>query len=194
MENEVKETVPGYYTSPQDYLKAERSIEYRNEYYYGEVSAVPGSNLEHAIINSNIIASVGRFLKHQNCRVLSSNMRVSTPYNESYMYPDASIYCGAPQLESSRFDTLLNPSVIFEILSPASKGIDKGRKFFFYQQIPSLREYIMIDSAKKHIQVARKQPENSWKFEETTANDTALYIETINYHLLLSEIYDGTAL
>ena len=121
-------------------------------------------------------------------------MRVSTLERDAYMYPDASIFCGQLQLEDDKFDTLLHPSVIFEILSPFTRSIDKGRKLFFYQRIPSLQEYIMIDSLKKLIQLARKQTNGSWVFEEITDPTAALFIRTINFHLPLQEIYTDTGL
>jgi Uma2 family endonuclease len=195
MENEVKEPALKYnYISPEEYLEIERVAEYKNEYYYGQILAMSGASLKHNRIDGNIIASIGNFLKGKDCQVLPSNMRVSTPSHDSYMYPDVSIVCGEPQLEDNKFDTLLNPAVIFEILSPSTRSIDKGRKFFFYRQILSLKEYIMIDSLKRFIQVARKQMDESWKFEDLNENHANLHIQTINYHLPLSEIYDATGL
>jgi len=195
MENEVKEPAPKYdFISPEEYLERERAAEYKNEYYYGQMLAMSGASLRHNRIDGNIISNIGNFLKGKNCMILPSNMRVSTPSHDSYMYPDASIYCGEPQLEDDKFDTLTNPSVIFEILSPSTRSIDKGRKFFFYRQIPSLKEYIMIDSLKRFIQIARKQDDDSWKFEDLNETHPSLHIQTINYHFPLSEIYYDTSL
>jgi Uma2 family endonuclease len=89
------------------------------------------------------------------------------------------------------FDTLKNPSVIFEIISPSTALYDKGRKFFFYQQIPSLKEYVMIDSRQVLIQLGRKQPDGSWRFEQISEPGGALNIMTVEFNLLLSEIYLG---
>ena len=91
-------------------------------------------------------------------------------------------------------DALINPSVIFEILSPSTGSIDKGREFFFYKEIPSLQEYIMIDSLKKFIQLARKQPDGAWMFEDISDPEASLFIRTINFHLPLQEIYTDTGL
>ena len=195
MENEVKEPAPKYnYISPEQYLEMERAAEYKNEYHYGQILAMSGASLKHNIIDGNLLSNIGEFLKGKSCRILPSNMRVSTPSHDSYMYPDASIVCGEPQFEDDQFDTLLNPSVIFEILSPSTRSIDKGRKFFFYQQIPSLKEYIMIDSLKRFIQVARKQADDSWKFENMDETHSSLHIQTINFQLSLFEIYYDTGL
>jgi Uma2 family endonuclease len=195
MENEVKEPAPKYnFISPEEYLEAERLAETKNEYYHGQILAMAGASLRHNMIDSNIVGELGEFLKGKNCRIFGSNMRVSTPSRDSYMYPDALIYCGEPMLEDDKFDTLTNPSVIFEILSPSTTGIDKGRKFFFYQQIPSLQEYIMIDSQKRFIHIARRQPDNSWKMETLNEEATGFIISSVNYHLSIDRIYDGTGL
>lgn len=191
MENEVKEPVPKYnYISPEAYLAAERASKRRNEYYDGHIIAMAGASLLHNRIAMNLYREVGSFLKGNRCNMLPSDMRVSTPSHDSYMYPDAVIVCGEPQMEDDKFDTLLNPSVIFEILSPSTSSVDKGRKFFFYREIPSLKEYIMIDTLRSFVIVSRRQPGNSWAFENT--DEGAFTVQTIGFTLTLQEIYDGT--
>ena len=195
MENEVKEPAPKYnYISPEEYLERERTAEYKNEYYYGQVLAMSGASLKHNYIDINLITAIGGFLKEKKCRILPGNMRVSTPSHDSYMYPDALIVCGEPELEDDKFDTLTNPSVIFEILSPSTRSIDKGRKFFFYQQIASLQEYIMIDSLKRFIHLARKQSNKLWEMETLDEKTESLFIRTINFELSLEQIYINTGL
>jgi Uma2 family endonuclease len=195
MENEVKEPAPKYnYISPEEYLEMERADENKNEYYHGQVLAMSGTSLKHTVIEGNVIIDIGSFLKGKACKILTSSIRVGTPSHDSYMYPDASIVCGDPELEDDKFDTLTNPSVIFEILSPSTNSIDKGRKFSFYQAIPSLQEYIMIDSVKKLIQIARKQSDNSWQIEILNEKNDSLFIRTINYHLTFEKIYESTGL
>jgi Uma2 family endonuclease len=195
MENEVKEPAPKYnFVSPDEYLKLEREAEERNEYYDGLILAMSGASFEHNIIDRNLIAVLHTFLKGKECLVLPSHMRVSNPSRENYLYPDASIVCGKPEPEDDKFDTLTNPSVIFEILSPSTQGADKRRKFFFYMQIPALKEYVMIDSEKKYIITARKKTDDSWKFEELHDTAEFLVIETISFSLPITELYEGTGL
>ena len=195
MENEVKEPAFKYnYITPAEYLAAERAAEEKHEYYDGQVLAMSGAGAKHVVIASNLVINIGTFLKGKDCQVLFSDMRVSTLKHDAYMYPDALIVCGGLQLEDDKFDTLLNPSVIFEILSPSTRSIDKGRKLFFYQRIPSLQEFIMIDSLQKNIQLVCKQPNGAWQFETITDTATALFIKTIGFHLPLEEIYTDTGL
>ncbi|MBX3253620.1 MAG: Uma2 family endonuclease [Chitinophagaceae bacterium] len=195
MENEVKEPAPKYnYISPSEYLEAERSSEHKNEYYDGHIYAMSGASLKHNMIEANLVGNLFSFLEGRHCRVLPSNMRVSTPSSDAYMYPDVTIVCGEPQLEDNQFDTLLNPSVIIEILSPSTSGVDKGRKFFFYREIPSLQEYIMINSIKRYIIVARRQHDHSWIFENLASDSMELHIHTIGFSLTLQKIYNGTGI
>ena len=195
MANEVKEPALKYnYTSPAEYLLAERVSEEKHEYYDGQILAMSGAGLNHNRIQANLLINIGSWLKGKNCSILPGDMRVTTPTQDAYMYPDSLIVCGEPQLQDDTFDTLLNPSVIFEILSPTTKGVDKGRKLFFYKRIPSLQEYIMIDSLKKFIQLARKQPDGAWMFEDISNPEASLFIRTINFQLPLQEIYTDTGL
>ena len=194
MENEVKEPAPKYnYVLPEDYLVLERASENKHEYFDGHIVAMSGAGLRRNIIAMNVYNAIGPFLKDKGCTILPSGMRVTTPSHDYYMYPDAVIVCGEPELQDDQFDTLLNPSVIFEILSPSTASIDKGRKFFFYRAIPSFKEYIMIDTMRKLIIVSRKQPGNSWVFENIDEHGT-LTIQTIGFTITLQEIYNGTAL
>ena len=195
MENEVKEAAVKYnYITPEEYLLAERASEEKHEYYDGQVLAMSGARMKHNNINSNLIINIGSYLKGKECRILPGDMRVSTPSRDAYMYPDALIVCSEAQLQDDVFDTLLNPSVIFEILSTSTRSIDKGRKLFFYQQIPSLLEYIMIDSQKRFIQLARKQANGGWVFENNSDPASSLYIRTIDFSISMDDIYTHTGL
>lgn len=194
MENEVKEPAPKYnYILPEDYLAEERASENKHEYYDGHIVAMSGASLRHNIIQRNLIGNLFSFLAGKGCQVLPSEMRVTTPSHDYYMYPDAVIVCGEPELQDNQFDTLLNPSVIFEILSPSTAGLDKETKFFFYRAISSFKEYILIDNTRKLIFASRKQADNSWVFENIDENKT-LTIQTISFTITLQDIYDGTGL
>ena len=195
MENEVREPAPKYnYISPQEYLLRERASDLRHEYFDGHIIAMSGASLRHNQIERNITGSLFSFLSGKKCQVLPANMRVTNPSQDAYVYPDASIVCDEPKLEDHKFDTLSNPSVIFELLSPSAAGVDKGRKFFFYREIPSLKEYIMIGSTRRYIIAARRQSDNSWLFENIDDSQGVLTIQTINFTITFQEIYDGTGL
>jgi Uma2 family endonuclease len=195
MENEVKEPAPKYnYISPEEYLEMERASEEKHEYYDGYVVSMSGASKEHNFITVNLLREISSFLKGQKCRILPSNMRVCTPGSDAYIYPDASIVCDELELEDDKFDTLLNPSVVFEILSPSTQKNDRGYTLLYYQNIPSLQQYVMIDSKRKHVQSVVKQPDGDWRFENISATTTRLTIPAINFSISLDDIYYDTGL
>ncbi len=175
--------------SPEEYLSIERGAKEKHEYFEGKVVAMAGASLAHNRIVANLVKKIGNFLEGKSCEILPSDIRISAPSYKSYMYPDATIVCGEPELEDDKFDILKNPSVIFEALSPSTEDHDRGKKFFFYRQIPSLKEYILIDTTKYFIEISRRQPDNSWLFEEISQKDSALHIAAIDYALPLKELY-----
>jgi len=116
MENETKEAAPKYnFITPAQYLEMEWASEFRGDYFRGYVQAMTGASLKHNIIDRNLIYSLTHFPNWKDCQALPSHMRLGTPSSDSYMYPDALIVCDKPELEDDKFDTLKNPSLIFEI-------------------------------------------------------------------------------
>lgn len=195
MENIVKEPAPKYnYVSPDEYLLMERASEEKHEYYDGYVIAMSGARLKHNQVAANLLIDIGSFLKDKNCQVLPSDMRVATPARDAYMYPDVTIVCDEPKLEDEKFDTLINPTVIFEIWSPSTQNQDKGYKLIHYKNIPSLKEYIMIDTAKRLIHLMRKETNGAWRFEEINDPIGELYIQTINFKISFTDLYRNTRL
>ncbi len=177
------------HTTPEEYLALERAAKEKHEYFEGRVFAMAGASLAHNDIVANLIMEVGNLLKGKPCRILPSDIRIAVPSGESYMYPDATIICGEPELTDNRFDTLKNPMVIFEILSPSTEGHDRGRKFFFYRQIPSFQEYILIDSTEPWVEMSYRQPDGSWRHDATSNPEGHVFIESIKAGISMEDIY-----
>lgn len=195
MENIVQEPAPKYnFISPKEYLEMERASDEKHEYFDGHIYLMSGASLKHAKVAMNLAVEIGSYLKEQKCKVLAETMRVTTKTKDAYMYPDLLIYCDKEELEDEQFDTLLNPSVIFEILSPSTRSIDKGRKMMYYKEIPSLKEYFMVDTDAQLVHCARKQPSGDWRLETIAGENSALLIKTIEFNLPLSAIYKGTGI
>ena len=184
-------TVPVRHYTPEEYLALERAAEYKSEYYRGEIFAMAGAKLAHNLIAINLIRSLGNALDGGNCRVLSSDMRTKCPTG-LYTYPDASIVCGKPDLEDEHVDTLLNPRVVFEILSPSTEAYDRGKKFENYRTIASLREYVLI--AQDHASVEKfVRPKDAGPWEWTAQNDLKdmLILSSCNASIRIADIYAG---
>ena len=195
MENIIQEPAPKYnFISPKEYLEMERASDEKHEYFDGHIYLMSDASLKHVKVATYLVGKLFGFLEGKECSVLSENIRVTTPSNDSYIYPDVLIVCGKEELEDDQFDTLLNPSVVFEILSPSTRSIDKGRKMMYYKEIPSLKEYFMVDTDSRLVHCVRKQLSGDWRLETISGEASGLLIETIQFNLPLSEIYKGTGI
>ena len=172
-----------------EYLESELTAFGKHEYFDGEICAMAGASLNHNRVVVNLISKIDNYLDGKECNVYPSDMRIATPNGDAFMYPDLSIVCGVFELKKHAFDTLINPSVIIEVISPSTKSYDLGIKLCYYKQIPSLKEYIIIDPnqyfAKKHT----KQSDNDWEVQDITGEESVLYIQTIQLRLNFSDIY-----
>ncbi len=173
----------------QEYLELERKAEYKSEFFGGEIFAMAGTTNPHNIITVNFLILLGTKLKGKGCRPYGSDMRVHTPINSLYAYPDISVVCGEKKFLDNVFDTLLNPAFICEVLSKSTADYDTGGKFMRYRSIESLKEYWVISSLEFRLQKFVKQTNGSWLLTETTnVNDTVL-IESLGEEVPLSEVY-----
>jgi Uma2 family endonuclease len=182
------------YVTLEEYFSLEEAAQEKYEYVEGDVVAMAGATEEHNDIVSNLIREVGSFLKGKGCKIHPSDFRVTTPAGKTYFYPDASIVCGPTQKQEGVFDTLLNPAVIFEVVSEITEKIDRGYKFFYYQQIPSLQEYVLIDSREYFVEVIRRQADGVWKFDKYSMSDQSFHLNSINHTLSFDDVYYGVTL
>ena len=179
------------YISPEEYLEQEMAAVEKHEYYRGEVFGMSGASREHNEIYSNIFTDIGSKLKGKGCKPYGSNFRVHIPKNTLYTYPDIIIICGDPELIDEKFGTVTNPSVIFELLSHSTRNYDKGEKFTLYRDIGSLKEYILVDTERIHVEKHIRREDNSWVLTDYRSLDEFFTIETVQVSLLLKDVYDG---
>lgn len=192
---DVREPIAEYknvHLSVEEYLAFEREATEKHEYYKGEVFAMSGAGRRHNIISSNLIIALGNRLKGKPCRPFGSDMRLHIPQNTLFTYPDVAVYCG--EMETTFDDNALQPVVIIEILSPSTKNYDRGEKFKLYRDIPSLREYILVDAESISVEVFRLNATKHWELEEYNSADVHLEIPALNLSIPIHEIYDGTKL
>ena len=192
MENILNEPALKYnHLTAVEYLKAERNASGKNELMNGKIITMTGASLKHNRIVRNLIIGIGSFLKGKSCEVFPSDVRVNIPTTNSFTYPDLTIVCGKPELLDDEFDNLLNPMVIIEVLSPSTESYDRGNKFFTYQQIPSFKEYILVDSSTCTLQTIVKKDDGLWQFATITNPAATLTILSIGQTILLNDVYDG---
>ena len=176
------------YLTEQEYLTLERSVAEKNQYYKGEINCLSGASKEHNKIVASITCSIFNHTRTEKCSVMVCNMRVHNELNTLYTYPDVVVTCGEEKYLDDEFDTLLNPTIIIEVLSISTKDYDRGTKFSLYRSIPSLKNYLTISSMECAAELYTRDGEQ-WILTTATGLDKSIYLSAINYHLPLSEVY-----
>lgn len=179
--------------TPEEYLRRERDATERHQFYHGEIFAMAGGSAQHSLIIANVSREVGNHLKSKPCRLYESNLRIRVPRTTLYTYPDASIICGPLQFDplDLKNETVLNPRLLIEVLSPSTEAYDRGGKFENYQQIESLQEYVLVSSELARVETFFRQNDGTWLYTSTTVPNAAVRLRSLDIELPLSEIYSG---
>jgi Uma2 family endonuclease len=176
--------------TPEEYLTLERKAEYKSEYVNGEIFAMSGASERHNVIVLNIGASLHAQFRHRPCRVYASDMRVKVSQTGLYTYPDIVALCGEPQFDDAQKDTLLNPAVIIEVLSPSTEAYDRGGKFEHYRKLASLAEYLLVSQEKPHLEQYVRQPDNLWLLSEASSLQNTVHLPSIDCSLSVADVYE----
>jgi Uma2 family endonuclease len=172
--------------TPAEYLEYDRSVETGNEYVDGQIRPRPPSNDRHNHIVVNILWVLSPQLRARG-RVYSAAMRMKVQSTGMYAYPDVAALCGSPLLENNHEETLLNPTVIFEIVSDATAAYDRGKKFFHYRRLDSLQDYVLVEQDATHVEHWRRDGDQ-WFLSDV---ETRLPLPSIGCEITLAEIYEG---
>lgn len=200
---EVREPIVAYGKKKftvEEYLEFERASEEKHEYYQGEIFqmyghgdllAMSGAAQNHNEIFTNLFVELGSQLKGKNCRPYGSDLRMHIPQNSLYTYPDITIYCKNP-VEGQDDDIATNPTLIIEILSPSTRNFDLGGKFDLYRDIPTLKEYILVDTKLVNLLAWRLNERDHWELEQYKSIEEVLEIKTAGVSISLKDIYEAT--
>jgi Uma2 family endonuclease len=148
-----------------------------------------GASISHNIISRNLMLGLGNKLKGKGCMPFGSDLRIHIPSNSLYTYPDLSIICGDIEKTSDKFDTVTNPIVIIEILSESTRDYDRGTKFKLYRDIPSLKEYVLVDSESVSIEHYAINKDGKWQLNEYKTLDAEVMLNNVSITLDMQEIY-----
>jgi Uma2 family endonuclease len=176
--------------SPEEYLRLERQAECKSEYLNGEIFAMSGASRAHNLITINISRELSRQLRGRPCEAYANEMRVKVRSANFYTYPEVVVVCGEPQFEDAELDTLLNPTVLIEVLSQSTERYDRMAKTFYYRTIESLTEYLLVAQHKVHIEQYVKEENGEWSLIECTSPEQVAQLASIECALQLSEVYD----
>lgn len=177
-----------------EYLEWESGQMEKHEYYQGEVFAMSGPRATHVVISHNLNYSLRKRLDGSSCRPYMSDLRIHIPSNTLFTYPDLSVFCGYPETLDNDDWNALNPIVLGEVLSPSTSAYDRGPKFRLYQDIPSLREYLLVDSQSIDIVVWRKGEDGKWESQSYHSPDDSVPIAALGLEVPVREIYESTKL
>lgn len=172
----------------KSYLAFESASDVRHEYLDGEVYAMSGASKNHNRIAMSTSSSLFTQLSNHPCDVFPSDMRVRVS-SVQYAYPDISVVCGQPLFGDEKPDTLLNPTVLIEVLSPSTEDYDRGKKSEGYRTLASLQEYLLISQDKCHIEHYVRQANDKWLLTEVRRMDVILELNSIQCKLKVSDVY-----
>jgi len=173
----------------EEYLAMERSsLEGKCEFVDGQIFAMVGASREHNLIGVNIASELRTKLKGRPCEAYANDMRVKAAKARGYHYPDIVVVCGKPEFEDGHLDTLLNPTVLIEILSSSTEAYDRGGKFAAYRKIQSLHEYLLVSQEEPFIERYVRQGD-AWVLTETAGLDGLVNLDSIGCVLAMNEVY-----
>ncbi|MDX2130124.1 MAG: Uma2 family endonuclease [Chloroherpetonaceae bacterium] len=174
--------------SPSDYLALERASDVKHEYVSGELRLMAGASKRHILITINLASALRKELKGKPCKTYANEMKITVGKQERYFYPDISVICGNSSFIED--DVAADAVLIAEVLSPSTEKYDRGEKFKSYQNLPSLKDYLLVSQEKKEVEWYHKVGENEWHYSRYTNPNDELHFDAIGAGLKLEEVYE----
>lgn len=176
--------------TPEEYLLREENAETRSEYVAGVIIAMAGSTVDHQQITHNLAISLDSNIRRNGCRVFPTEMKVRVESINRFYYPDITVICEKPEFYKERKDTITNPKLLIEVLSDKTEAMDRGEKFFAYQTLESLQQYVLVSQDKFLVETFTKQTDGSWRYLATIGLESKIYMQSLETELSMKEIYD----
>ncbi|MCB9454158.1 MAG: Uma2 family endonuclease [Anaerolineaceae bacterium] len=173
----------------EEYLAFERQSDIKHEYLNGEIFAMSGASRKHILICVSTTNALFDLLSNDPCEIYQTDMRVKVGTGRLYTYPDIVIACGEPEFTEDKEDTLLNPIIIIEVLSPSTEIYDRGKKFQYYREIESLREYILVSQDSPRVERYLRQENDAWLYTDANGLDAHITLESVGCTLPLANMY-----
>ena len=175
------------YLTPEEYLQLENDSVIKHEYFDGEILAMAGATDAHVTIAGNIFAMLLGHLRGSGCRVYISDMKVRIEAENRFFYPDVMVTCEAEDREYNTYKKF--PRLIIEVLSDSTEAFDRGDKFADYQSIPSLEEYVLINTKKARLECFRRADNGMWLLQFYELYKTDFALNSIGFEGKLEEVY-----
>jgi len=166
--------------SPEQYLTLERQSVHKSEFLSGEIFAIAGVSYTHNLIVANVLSELRSALRGSSCRAVANDQRVLIQATCLYTYPDVVVTCGEPHFNDDHLDTLLNPAIIVEVLSPSNEAYDRGEKFAHYRRLNSLSDYVLISQDKMRVEHFTREGER-WVLSEISPPELNTFYEYVKF-------------
>jgi Uma2 family endonuclease len=177
-----------------EYLTIEHAAELKSEFFDGEMFAMAGGTPQHSLIATNLARVIGNQLRASPCVVYNADLRIKVEASGLFTYPDLSVICGPLEFARGTTDTVINPSLLVEVLSEATEAYDRGKKFEHYRQIATLREYLLVSQREPRIEHFLRQEQEGWLLTEAAGLDTRLELPNLHIQVALSDVFDRVEL
>ena len=172
-----------------EYLELDRRAEFKSEFFGGEMFASAGGTPMHSLIATNLASEFRARLKGGPCVAFNSDLRLKVEATGLYTYPDLSVICGPLQFAPSTTDTVVNPTMLAEVLSDSTEAYDRGKKFEHYRGIASLREYLLVSQTEPRIEAFMRGQEGPWELREAAGLNSSLAIPSVGIVISLAEVF-----
>jgi len=178
---------PLHHYSYQEYLVAARDSAIKLEFADGEIHAMAGGSKRHNALALRIGAAI-HTTQRSGCIAFQSDQRVRITALNRAVYPDVTVVCGEIDTDPEDTETIVNPTVIVEVLSPSTEAYDRGEKWIAYQSLPSLQEYVLVSQANQRVERYRRGPSGDWAYTDITSGTIELWTgATLN----IDQLYQG---
>jgi len=176
--------------SVAEYLLLERRTGERYEFYNGKIRRMAGGTIAHNRITRNIIIKLGQLIDEKgNMEIFASDQKIYLPKYRWYVYPDAVVVAGVPIESEEEASAIINPILIFEVLSPSTMDYDRNRKFLEYQSLPSFQEYVLVRQDVPEALLAFREEPDLWRSSETAGMDADIVLRSIGASLPMKDVY-----
>ncbi len=181
----------------KEYLALEEVATEKSEFYEGEIYAMAGASASRNRISNNVQTELSVQLYGSPCEVFPSDMRLLIEAFGLYTYPDAMVICGKLELALDGAERgtggALNPVVLIEVLSSSTADYNRGQKSRFYQSIPTLRHYLLLDQYRVHVEHRFLASDGTWQSEAFTDLDDSVSLASLNVRLGVRRLYERVA-
>jgi Uma2 family endonuclease len=172
-----------------EYLTFSANSDIKYEFSGGQIYAMTGGSVNHGIITMNIGTQLNLQLNDRDCRVTSSDVRILVMSKHAYRYPDVTVFCGKPEYAKGRTDTITNPILLVEVLSPSTALTDRNDKLAEYTQIESLQTYLLVSQQEARVEYYMRHQSNTWLYSVANGLDDMIALPSLSCTLALSKIY-----